>query len=175
MSFIVIDIETTGLIATEHCMVSLGAVDYDTGDEFYKECRIYKGSTVDDFAMKVNGFTLAQVTDSNKLLPHEVYVSFVDWAKNRPKILAGQQIASFDALFLHEYAGGKVGFEEIFSRRMVDLHSVAFARFGKSMSLDGILKELGLEPEPKPHNALTGARLEALAFKLLLKETTYGL
>lgn len=55
-----------------------------------------------------------------------------------------------------------------FGHRSVDLHSVAFAKLGKSLSLDGILQAVGLQPEPKPHNALTGARLERDAFKLLL-------
>ncbi len=33
--------------------------------------------------------------------------------------------------------------------------------------MDGVLALVGLEPEPKPHNALNGARLEAEAIRRL--------
>lgn len=49
----------------------------------------------------------------------------------------------------------------------VDLHTLAFAIFGISLSHSGICKTLGLPVEPKPHHALYGARSEAAAFKAL--------
>lgn len=33
-NFIVVDVETTGLIQGKHQIVSIGAVDFSTGDEF---------------------------------------------------------------------------------------------------------------------------------------------
>lgn len=172
---IIIDIETTGLDPLKHCMVSLGAVDYDTGDEFYGECRVYPGRTIDPFALGVNGFTearcLGQPTDQ---LPHSLYMDFLRWAvidTKREPLLAGQQVGSFDIRFLRAIADDPdQGIIPTwpFGHRSVDLHSVAYAKLRKSLSLDGILQALGLAPEPKPHNALTGARLERDAFKLLL-------
>lgn len=37
-----------------------------------------------------------------------------------------------------------------------------------SLSMDSVLGLAGLEPEPKPHNALTGAKLEAEAIRRIL-------
>lgn len=168
MSFIVLDVETGGLEPSENPLLSIGAVDYATGDEFYIECEASYGLKCHPAALAVNGFTIEQAYDRSKATGTEAYALFVQWARGRSNVLAGQQVGSFDIPFLHRYAGGKVEFEKTFSRRAVDLHSVAFARFGESLSLDGILKACGLAPEPKPHNALTGARLERDAFKVLL-------
>ncbi len=169
---IILDIETSGLLPDEHALLSLGAVDYDSGAEFYDECQAHVGHTLDPIALGVNGFTEAQCRDATKQTPDQLVAAFTAWAQSLGAptgvIIGGQQVGSFDVPFLHEAAGGKVAFEKVFSRRMVDLHSVAYAKLGKSLSLDGILQAVGLAPEPKPHNALTGARLERDAFKLLL-------
>lgn len=170
-NMIVVDVETGGLIAGTNPLLSIGAVDYQTGDEFYGECRrntLVGGRVLDDMALAVNGFTIKQTDDPGKPNQIELYQLFVQWAASRSNLLAGQQVGSFDIPFLHVAAGSKAAFETVFSRRSVDLHSIAFAQHGQSFSLDGILKAVGLEPEPKPHNALTGARLERDAFKRLL-------
>lgn len=167
---IILDIETTGLDPASHSMVSLGAVDYDTGDEFYEECCVYHNSIIDPLALKVNGMTETQCRDcSTKAPPYGPYMKFMVWAKGREQLLAGQQVGSFDIPFL-EHIHRREGIVPTwqFGYRSVDLHSVAFAKLGKSLSLDGILQAVGLAPEPKPHNALTGARLEREAFKRLL-------
>jgi DNA polymerase-3 subunit epsilon len=171
---IILDIETTGLDPLKHCMVSLGAVDSVTGDEFYGECRVYPGRVIDPFALGVNGFTEAQCLDETKDLPHALYMRFLQWAvidTKRDPLIGGQQVGSFDIPFLKAIASDRdQGIVPTwpFGHRSVDLHSVAYAKLGKSLSLDGILQAVGLAPEPKPHNALTGARLERDAFKLLL-------
>lgn len=172
---IILDIETTGLDPLKHSMVSLGAVDYDTGEEFYGECRVTPGRVIDSFALGVNGFTEAQCLDETKELPDALYLRFLGWclATKRDLLVGGQQVGAFDLLFLKEVharcvAAGSGTPAWSFGHRSVDLHSVAFAKLGKSLSLDGILQAVGLTPEPKPHNALTGARLERDAFKLLL-------
>lgn len=167
---IVLDIETTGIDPLRHCMLSLGAVDFDTGDEFYGECQVYPDRIIDDFALGINGFTREQCTDKNKPYPFGLYVSFLMWAAGREPLLAGQQVGSFDAKFLrviHDTYNGEVIAPWPFGHRTVDLHSVAYSKFRKSMKLDEILVACGLDPEPKPHNALTGAKLEAECFKHL--------
>jgi len=178
---IIIDVETGGLDPQKHALLSIGAVDYDTGDEFYGECRAYRNyldyvdDRIDDFALGINGFTHEQCHDKAKNWPHELYMKFLQWAaidKKRDLLLAGQQVGAFDIPFLKKIASdSRQGIVPTwpFGYRSVDLHSVAFAVLGKSLSLDGILTAVGLTPEPKPHNALTGARLERDAFKLLLK------
>jgi len=180
---IIIDVETGGLDPNKHALLSIGAVDYETGDEFYGECRAYQGyvahqdDLIDDFALGINGFTREQCNDVTKQWPHSLYMEFLHWAaiaKKRDLLLAGQQVGAFDIPFLKKIASDShQGIVPTwpFGYRSVDLHSVAFARLGKSLSLDGILTAVGLKPEPKPHNALTGARLERDAFKLLLAST----
>lgn len=167
---IIVDIETTGISPTKNSIVSIGAVDFEKGDEFYVECRAIQDREIDEYALNINGFTREQCLDKSKKSPEDAYKSFLWWATdNRDVMLAGQQIGSFDALFL-QHMHERCGFAKWpFGHRTVDLHSVAYGKFKKSMGLDDILKELGLAPEPKPHNALNGARLERDAFKLLLQ------
>ncbi len=171
---IIIDIETSGLNPAKHSMLSLGAVDYDTGEEFYGECRAHYGRELDPAALAVNGFTVEQCTDSTKQLPYALYMGFLRWAiidTKREPLLAAQQVGAFDIPFIKAIANDRdLGIVPTwpFGHRSVDLHSVAYAKLGRSLSLDGILGALGLTSEPKPHNALTGARLECDAFRLLL-------
>lgn len=168
---IILDIETTGTDAKLNCMLSLGAIDYDTGQEFYGECSIYEDSRVDDIALEINGFSREEIQPGKKQPAHILYLKFFQWADALPdKLLAGHNIGHLDILFLEELH--KEYMDESpwpFGYRTLDLHSVAFTKLGKSLNHPGICKELGLPPEPKPHNALTGARSERDAFKLLLK------
>jgi DNA polymerase-3 subunit epsilon len=169
---IVLDIETTGVSFYYNGMLSLGAVDMDNGDEFYKECRVTEGREITDIALEINGFSKAAISDPMKKSDVEVYEDFVEWSKSRSNILGGHNIGHFDILFLEEihtrskYAKTKFPF----SFRTVDLHSVAYAALGKSLTHSQICEALGLESEPKPHHALYGARSEAAAFKKLLKQ-----
>lgn len=167
---IIVDVETTGLDPLKNSIVSIGAVDFEKGDEFYVECCAIPGREIDDAALAINGFTKEECLDISKKSAIEAYKEFFLWTTdNRGVMLAGQQVGAFDAKFLqhmHELAGlGKWPF----GHRTVDLHSVAYAKYKESLSLDGILAKVGLGPETKPHNALNGARLEYQAFKTLLK------
>jgi DNA polymerase III epsilon subunit-like protein len=183
---IILDIETGGLDPRKNALLSIGAVDYEVGDEFYIECRAWSELALDATALAINGFTVAQAMDESKPFADVAYCQFLRWCQGRPGLIGGQQVGSFDLRFLraiHDSAlatveegntayvhYGKI--KDIgqwpFGHRSVDLHSVAFSKLGKSLSLDGILIAVGLQPEPKPHNALTGARLERDAFKRLL-------
>jgi DNA polymerase III epsilon subunit-like protein len=178
---IVLDIETTGTDPKKHCMLSLGAVDYDSGEEFYGECSVYNNSLIDPIAMQINGFKLEDVR-SGKQFAYELYESFLAWSfGTEDNMLAGHNIGHLDLLFLeaeHErrYLAKYKDIPAIefakfpFGYRTLDLHSLAFAKLGKSLSHEGICDALGMPREPKPHNALAGARSERDAFKLLLKD-----
>jgi len=170
---IVLDIETTGLSPLVNSMVSLGAVDYVTGEEFYGECRIHPDTQINQTALDINGFTVEQVTDRSKVLPVVLYLNFLNWStKFDNKLLAGHNIGHFDILFLeyyHAHLNKIYGPQNWpFGYRTLDLHSVAFIVLGKSLNHEGICTELGLPIEPKPHNALVGARSERDAFRKLL-------
>jgi len=170
---IVLDIETSGLDERTHSILSIGAVEFeDPTQEFYGECRTYTDSLISEQALVINGFTYAQANDRTKLLPHELVASFCQWAMKlqHGQLLAGQQVGSFDIKFVKyvfEHNLPNAG-KWPFGYRSVDLHTLAWAKWKESLSLDGILVKLGLAPETKPHNALTGAKLEAEAFRQLL-------
>lgn len=204
---IILDIETSGLDPYRNALLSIGAVDYETGEEFYGECHVGNRNEIDDAALAINGFTRSQVyfdatkpDDEFPLFRDELYAQFWSWCQGRDCLIAGQQVGAFDLRFLKVIHDGierhlnpvadpiivwdfpppppeayihHEGIKHVgkwpFGYRSLDLHSVAFAKLGKSLSLDRILQTVGLELEPKPHNALTGARLERDAFKRLLQ------
>lgn len=174
---IILDIETAGLDPHRHSMVSLGAVDFNSGLEFYGECHAYVNREIEFAALAINGFSYDDIMRTDKPSPHQLYLNFINWVKtnNLQPLLGGHNLGSFDVQFLldlHEKYGSlypELYGKWIFGHRFVDLHSVAFAKFGKSMKMDEILKTLGLPEEPKPHNALNGARCERAAF-LALKD-----
>lgn len=168
---IVTDLETTGLDPKLHCMASLGAVDYDTGEEFYVECHVPDGKLIDAGALAVNGFTIEQLKDFSKPSPFQAYLRFVKWTENRDRVLGGHNVGHFDILFLEEIHKDIVGAGKFpFSFRTVDLHSIAFAKFKESLTHAQICVKLGLTPEPKPHNALEGAKSEYHALRALIDE-----
>lgn len=167
---IILDIETTGTDPKRHCMLSLGAVDFETGEEFYGECSIFQHSEVDPIALNINGMNIEDHQPGKKINPIRLYLDFVDWSEQfQDTILAGHNVGHLDILFLEHYNRLHHAGEFPFSYRTVDLHSVAFMAFRESLKHSDICKRLGLPPEPKPHNALAGARSERDAFKLLLK------
>lgn len=166
---IVFDIETSGPDPQSHGMLSLGAVEYDTGATFYGECRLEPHQKFDEFALKWNGFKQEELYSKDKQSQVQLYQKFADWALFNGTMLAGQHVGSFDVQFLKKVHLKQKKIKEFpFQFKYVDLHSVAFAILGKSMGLDQICKELGIEPEPSPHNALLGAQKEYECFKILL-------
>jgi len=157
---IALDIETTGLSEINHGMISLGAIEIETGQTFYGECRIDDNDQISDKALSINGFTPEQVRDTSKIEAHELYLKFLKWAeKYKDPILIGQNLPSFDVRFLKYYHFDVLNNEHkwIFGHRYIDLHTYVFAKTGKSQSHDETLEMLGMEPEDRPHNALNGA------------------
>lgn len=164
-----LDLEASGLSPTKNSILSIGAIHIETGNEFYVECRNYPDREVDDFALKVNGFTLEQANDITKPFPHEVYVALVTWCLTHTykPMLIGENLPSFDVQFL-KYTQELTVFPWVFGHRYLDLHSISFAHFGRSVKMDEALVLLGLPPEPRPHNALTGAKVTRDVFKKLM-------
>jgi len=162
---IIVDVETTGVSAEKNCIVSIGAVDYDSDREFYQECIIYPESEVTPIALEINGFTEDDIRNSQKPEAKEAYGMFEEWSlslypenKDKP-VLAGHNVGHFDILFLEKENSRILSERKFpFSYRTVDSHTLGVLRFGKSLTLDGLLEACGLSPEPKPHNALTGAK-----------------
>jgi DNA polymerase III epsilon subunit-like protein len=168
---IVIDAETTGIDPQLHCLASLGAVDYDTGAEFYGECRIWEESLIDPTALGINGFTETQLRDPTKPSPSELYAQFLAWCRpfGTKLVLAGQQVGTFDVPFL-QAAQVRGSFDWPFSYRTIDLHSIAYAVYRESLGTNEILRLLGHAGEVEPHHALVGAKLERSSLRQLLEQ-----
>lgn len=171
---IVLDVESTGLIPSRCSILSLGAVDLDDPtNQFYDECRIWEGAHVTDEALGINGFSREEIEAPHKKTEADLITSFVAWATDRPKnrMLAAQN-PSFDLEFVQE-ACKRAGIECPFGKRTLDVHTLVWAhmtmngrevpvdKHRSAINLDFALKYVGLEAEPKPHNALTGALCHA--------------
>lgn len=169
----IVDAETSGLNPQIHGLLSLGAVDYNTGDEFYEECALSSNKMYTDEALSINGFKSDKIKQGQSSV--ELILKFETWRKARDIEILGGENPGFDIGFL-KAAYATAGLDWPFHHRSVDIHSINFAihrAFGVEMpenglNLDKTLESVGLEPEPKPHNALTGAKLEAIALKRLI-------
>lgn len=174
---VILDIETSGIDPRINGMLSLGAVDYETGEEFYGECYLTQGRIANPIALEINGFSEAEIKRPDNQLSGvkdtdiTLYLRFKKWAETRSKVLGGHNVGHFDILFLEEIYGREDCLPKHkfpFAYRTVDLHSVAYAKLGESLGHEKICERLGLPVEVKPHNALNGARSECEAFKILL-------
>ena len=177
---IVVDVETTGTDPAKHSIVSIGAVDFEHPDHtFYRECRIFEGADVQEAALAVNGFTHDEVVDPSKPSLEQAMAEFIAWCRTvEERTLAGHN-TSFDRDFLQASAD-RYNLAWHFGHRVLDLHSFGWMHMrsrgiepplkgGRSgLSADGVLAYTGLPEEPKPHNGLVGAKMEAEAFSRLM-------
>lgn len=177
---IVIDIEATGVDEIKHSILSVGAIDFDNpGNQFYEECRAFEGAHVMNESLEINGFTREQVTDPKKQTDEELIKHFMAWAmQTREHTLAGQN-PSFDRDFLHR-AADRYHLDWPFAFRTIDQHSVCFTHMIKrgiippiahdrsDLDSDKIMQYVGIPAEPRPHNALMGAKVAAEALSRLI-------
>lgn len=187
---IVVDVETTGLDPRKNSIVSIGAIEFENpSNEFYQECHIWPGSEISDEALKVNGFTREQVTDTRKPTLIDTIYRFLDWSETCKELtLAGHNVGHFDIEFLEQslkYAETFSSDKSIrrvwpFGYRTIDTHTLCYASYlmhgmtpplknnKSNISLDTALDYVGLPSEPKPHNALTGATVGAEVLSRLI-------
>lgn len=173
---IVLDVETSGVVAEKHSILSIGALDLDDPtNQFYEECQVWDGASIDEDALRINGFTREEVVGqgSAKQTEEGLIRAFVAWAMDRPKdrTLAAQNV-TFDRLFI-EAACKRAGIECPFAHRTLDVHSMVWQHMvsrgetppaknaHSGINLTFALAYAGLPEEPKPHNALTGALCHA--------------
>lgn len=176
---IVVDIETSGLEPDEHSILSLGAVNFNKPEEmFYQDCQVREGAKIDDFALKVNGYSKKEIKDQNKQTEKDLIINFLSWAlDSREKIFAAL-VPNFDYEFI-KYCCKIYKINHPFDFRPVDLYSVAHASMirnkVKPFKLEkgrvkpkNIYTYVGMPTEPKPHIAINGAKWETEAFHRLL-------
>lgn len=187
MNVIIFDTETTGLDAKRNSMVSLGAVDPNRPDDtFYEECQIFDGAEINPDALKVNGFNAEQITDKTKQTLKDLYLKFEKYVNDHnADMLSGFNISRFDLKFLAntakrynlpwnlptKYFDLKNDFEDMiynnptFSDLKIQIDRLFPPKSGNVepekinyISLNRALKYFGIEDEPRPHNALGGAK-----------------
>lgn len=180
---IILDIEASGTDYHKHSIVSLGALDFaHPENRIYEECRIWDGAHIEDEAMKVNGFTKAQITDSAKQSEADLTHRFLTWSEGvDERTFAGQNV-SFDRDFLKAAAARAVHTDWPFAHRTIDTHTLCYMHMinhgiqppvdtkkkHSALNLDAVMRYCGLQDEPEPHNALTGALSHAEVISRLL-------
>ena len=181
-----IDCEMTGLDPKKNAIISIGGVDMSDPDRtFYGECCVWPEAELDPSGLAVNGFTEPECRDATKQSEKELMSALHAWIlESDEHTLLGQNVYT-DREFLNE-SFIRSGIDFKFNHRIIDTHSVAYAehlRAGKvvphkyeahtesALNLDKILQSVGIPEEPRPHNALTGAKVSAEAFhRMVYKE-----
>lgn len=180
---LVTDCEMTGLEPTLHSIVSVGAVDLDNPSrQLYEECRVWDGAKIEDEALAVNGFSREQVMDSAKQTEGELVHKFIAFAQGMADTTIAGQNVFVDAAFLQNAAKRAGHTEWNFAHRVIDIHSLCWGHMVKrgvtppldpdkhhsKLNLEAVARYCGMPEEPKPHNALTGAKYNAEVISRLL-------
>lgn len=186
---VVVDVETTGLHADRCGLVEIGAVLLDlasleTGAEFATPVRVCYWHEWTDEAEAVHGTPRTVAEDPARPEEGEALLRFFEWLANEAgpgrHMLAGMN-PGFDLGFLRAVAertdpSMPAELRRRIGHRTVDLHTLALRAAMECdpgedparLHTDAIYEMLGMEAEPRPHRALTGARMEAEAIALLL-------
>ena len=171
---IVIDVEASGLDLQKHSIVSVGAIDLKhPSNQFYEECRIWEGASSMESALAINGFSFEDITNPEKQSLESLMRSFLNWIDQTDELTLAGQNPSFDRDFLHSSAA-RYHLNWPLAHRTIDLHSICYFHLIKqgvpvplknrhsALNLDTILEHCGIAGgEPKPHNALMGAKSAA--------------
>ena len=177
---VVVDVETTGLSPARHGIISIGAVEFEKpANQFYGECQVEKHIEIDRAALEVNGFTIEEITKTDRPLPKILAKDFYEWLKPiKDKTLGGHN-TGFDAGMLR-VAFGSARLKWPFGFRLIDMHALAYGHMKSrghtiplihdtsAISANTVHEYVGLPREPEPHNALVGAKMEAEAMSRLL-------
>ena len=185
---LVVDVETSGLDPRRHGVLGIGAMKPD-GSELYIETWLPPGREFDLGALRVNGrplfamYSELEVPGARVIPPNggvvEVLAEFLWEGMPASKWrLAGANVGKFDWWFLAlmdgwPKPGDCYAMEAWVKSRTLDLGTVAaacelagiFPPPGNGWSADAIFEACGLGPEPRPHNARTGARKTMTALR----------
>ncbi len=180
---LILDIEASGVDYQKCSIISIGALDLEHPEiQLYEECRVWDGAHIEAGATAVHGMSDKQITDPTKQTEAELVHKFIAFAeRSNDTTFAGQNV-SFDRDFL-EAAAVRAGHTSWpFAHRTLDTHTLCWMHMVKrghtppidaakkhsALNLDAVLQYCGIPEEPKPHNALTGAKSHAEVISRLL-------
>lgn len=177
---IILDIEASGVDPNKNSIISIGAIDFSNPiRQFYGECRIWNGAHIQKDALLINGLTKEEITKEDKITESDLVKKFCVWALESIEFTIGGQNPSFDRDFV-QAACRRAKINYPFPFRTIDQHTLCFAHMVKSgltppsnkgkttLNSDMIMKYVGLEAEPHPHNALNGAKYACESIHRLL-------
>ncbi len=183
---LIVDVEGSGLDYEKCSIVSVGALDLAHPlQQFYEECRIWDGAHIESGATAVHGMSDESITDVKKQSEEDLVHAFIAFASGIDDTTFGGQNISFDRDFLKAAAKRAGHTNWPFAHRTIDTHTLAWMHMIKrgvtppvdavkkhsALNLDLVLNYCGIPEEPKPHNALTGAKCHAEVISRLLYDT----
>jgi DNA polymerase III epsilon subunit-like protein len=143
---------------------------------------VWEGAHIEDEALAVNGFTKEEILDPSKQSEGDAVHAFITFAEGMADTtIAGQNV--FTDLYFLRAAAERAGHTNwLFAHRIIDIHTMCFEHMIKrgvtppvdplkhhsALNLDAVLNYCGIPGEPKPHNALTGAKCNAEVISRLL-------
>jgi DNA polymerase III epsilon subunit-like protein len=180
---LIVDVEASGVDYEKCSIVSVGALDLaHPENQLYEECRVWDGAHIESGALAVNGMSEEEITDPQKQSEADLVHKFITFARSvEEQTFAGQNV-SFDRDFLRAAAMRAGHTDWPFAHRTIDVHTLCFMHMTKrgltpptdpekkhsKLNLDAVLLYCGIPEEPKPHNALTGAKSHAEVISRLL-------
>jgi inhibitor of KinA sporulation pathway (predicted exonuclease) len=177
LNIVILDIEGSGCIpgSTPYksgSIVSLGAVDFNTKEEFYEESRVMDGRSYDEYALKINGFSKEQIFDSKKQSVEELLAKFEDFCySHSSKAIAAW--GEYDLKMLeaaYSYYSRKWSLPDSY----INLKNISKALVSKNKpGLSNTAIRLGMPPEEYPHIGINGARLAAENLSVILLKKHY--
>lgn len=162
---IIIDLETTGLDPFKHEIIEIGAIDVDTGETFEVKVHPIRIKEAEPEAMRVNGFDAEEWANEAFMLTNALYLLNQFVGNGRPAVM-GYNV-SFDRAFL-ERAYVESHMKYPFHYLHLDLMTLAWYRFRKTLSLKNVCEALDIEPEANVHRALAGAKCAYEVYKKLI-------
>lgn len=179
---IVLDVEASGTNPYKHSLVSIGALDFNNPkNQFYAECRIWEGAHVMPEALAVCGFSEAEIRDPNKKSDKEIVEEFLKWKDSVEEHTTAGQNPSFDRDFIMATCE-RNHLDYPLAFRTIDLHTAAYVHMLKwgieppvehqrsALNSSAIQHYVGIPEEPRPHNALNGAKVAAEALSRILRD-----
>ena len=176
VTYISVDIESSGPIPAEYSMLSIGACvigrERENDSCFYIEIQPISGKFVKE-ALEINGFSIDSLK-VNGSPPKEAMLNFSDWigkVSGRKKAIFVASPITFDWSFVNYYFHKFLGYNP-FGIAGIDLKSVWIGKTNNrwhKTRMEDIKEILGLNYMPHTHNALEDAQEQSLLFEKIME------